>query len=244
EMGRGGGEQGRGRVRLLSGGVGGAWSWRNFQQLRKWIGSRRMRDPVNNDRETSRSRQAAGRQCGGRNERVNAGGKTCGDAASGMTAGQYAGIDLFELRQGGLPVAGILDHILGLLAFSFHGELTFLSEPQIVAAPATTLRDTRQTLVGWRINKYDCVTHTLPTRLEQQRRVEHDRFDIGARLRLSDVTRQYLRNPGVDNLFQFLEGGLVLWPGAEDQLLHSTPIDLAPGSEDGVAECLSHALLD
>src|SRR5262245_40249416 len=171
-------------------------------------------------------------------------GNTCGDAASGMTAGQYAGIDLFELRQGGLPVAGVLDHIRGLLAFSFHRELTFLSEPQVLTAPATTLQDTRPPLVERRINKHHCVAQTPPTRLEQQGRVEDDRFDIGTRLRLSDLAGQDLRNPGVDNFFQFLEGGLVPRPGTEDQLLHSTPIDLAAGSEDGVAECLSNALLD
>jgi len=143
-----------------------------------------------------------------------------------------------------LTVAGIINHILCLLAFSFHRELTFFSELQLVTAPAATVHYSRQSLLEWRINKYHCVAQIPPARLEQQRGIKDDRLDARICLCPGDFTSQNLRNPGMNDLFQFLEGGLVPGRRAEDQPFDLMAINLATRGKDDVTEDFAKLLFD
>jgi len=131
-----------------------------------------------------------------------------------------------------------------LLAFSLHRELTRFSKLQLVTAPAATVHYARQSLLEWRINKYHCVAQTPPARFEQQRGIENDHLDAGIGTRPGNLTGQNFSDPGMYDLFQFLEGGLVPGRRAEDQPFDLMAINLATRSEDDVAEDFAKLVFD
>lgn len=175
---------------------------------------------------------------------MDARGKTGRIATSGMTAGQHTRINFFELRQGGMPVAGVLNDITGLLALLFQGELTFLTHTQFVARPAAGSHHPCQTLFQRRINKHHRVAKLSPARFEQECRVENDRLDMGKRPGAGELAFQHFSDSGMNNLFKLYTGGLLRGGRAEHQPADVAPVDFTVGREDAGAENISNFLFD
>jgi hypothetical protein len=141
-----------------------------------------------------------------------------------------------QLIDRGLQRPGVVDRGVGQTVLDFRGVLAGLPPLELLFAPAAALEDAPAANAVWSVNVDDCVAKIVPSRFQQNGRIQENRRTVARVAKSRDPTCELLANRRMNDLFQLLAAALIVRTGAEHTSAQSAAIDVTLGIEHTVAE--------
>jgi hypothetical protein len=148
----------------------------------------------------------------------------------------------FEFRHCLVGPGVVHDGIAGV-PLSLQRPLTRFATGQFGFCPTPIPGDPLLSVGQSALDENDVVADGSPSRLQQQRCVDHDRLQIGSGLVFVNLPSDFLGDLGMRDGFQALPAGLGFGIVAKDQRTETRPVDFTIPREYPIAEVLAHLRL-